>query len=177
MIAATNRDLETEVAENRFREDLYWRLNVIHLHIPPLRERAFDIPLLVEHFLQKYSFGKTALEIVPETLAVLTAYPWQGNVRELENTVERAVALAHGAILTIEDLPERILSSGASAALIARSKNERSTLAELERDYILGILHKTGGNKSRTAEILALDRKTLYRKLEEYRAADPSLDI
>ncbi len=177
VIAATNRNLETEVAENRFREDLYWRLNVIHLHIPPLRERAFDIPLLVEHFLNKYSFGKNALEIAPETLAVLTAYPWQGNVRELENTVERAVALTHGAILTPEDLPERIRKSGASAALIARSKNKHLTLAELERDYILEILRETGGNKSRAAEILALDRKTLYRKLDEYRAADPSLDV
>lgn len=176
VIAATNRDLETEVKENRFREDLYWRLNVIHLRVPPLRERAFDIPLLVEHFLQKYSFGKT-LEIAPETLAVLTAYPWRGNVRELENTIERAVALAHGAILTVEDLPERIRSSGASAALIAQSKNKHLTVAELEQAYILEILRETGGNKSRAAEILGLDRKTLYRKLDEYRAADPNLEF
>ena len=177
VIAATNRDLETEVKENRFREDLYWRLNVIQLNVPPLRNRAFDIPLLVEHFLQKYSANEKMLEISPETLAVLTAYPWQGNVRELENTVERAVALARGAILTPEDLPERIRSSGASAALIAKSKNKLMTLAEIEREYILEILRETGGNKSRAAEILSLDRKTLYRKLDEYRAADPSLEI
>lgn len=177
VITATNRDLETEVKENRFREDLYWRINVIQLNVPPLRERVFDIPLLVEHFLQKYSAGEKILEIAPETLAVLTAYPWQGNVRELENTVERAVALASGAILTPEDLPERIRSAGASAALIAKSKNKQLTLAELEREYILEILRETGGNKSRAAEILALDRKTLYRKLDDYRAADPTLEF
>jgi DNA-binding NtrC family response regulator len=169
VIAATNRDLEKEVAEGRFREDLYWRLNVIQLHIPPLRERAFDIPLLVEHFLTKAARGGSQpLEIAPETLALLTAYPWHGNVRELENTIERAVALTTGAILTPEDLPERIRRSGGSSALLAKARNGHLTLAELEREYILEILRQTGGNKSRAAEILDLDRKTLYRKLDEY---------
>jgi DNA-binding NtrC family response regulator len=178
IIAATNRDLEREVAENRFREDLFWRLNVIHLHVPPLRERVFDVPLLVEYFLQKVRRGeRQPLEIAPETLALLTAYSWQGNVRELENTVERAVALARGAVLTPEDLPERIRTAGASARLIAKSKAKRMTLDELEREYILEILREAGGNKSKAAEILDLDRKTLYRKLDEYRAADPTLDV
>lgn len=168
VIAATNRDLEKAVADNEFREDLYWRLNVIHLHVPALRERAFDVPLLVEHFLAKYSLYNHALEIAPETLALLTAYSWQGNVRELENTIERAVALARGAVLTPEDLPERIRSGGASSAILAKAKTKRLTLAELEREYILEIVRETGGNKSRAAEMLGLDRKTLYRKLDEY---------
>lgn len=167
IIAATNRDLEKDVAENRFREDLYWRLNVIHLHVPPLRERAFDIPLLVEHFLAKFA-RNNLLEVAPETLALLTAYPWHGNVRELENTIERAVALAAGAILTPEDLPERIRTNGGSSAILTKAKARHLTIAELEREYIFEILREADGNKSRAAEILGLDRKTLYRKLEDY---------
>ena len=173
VIAATNRDLEKAVADNEFREDLYWRLNVIHIHVPALREHAFDVPLLVEHFLAKYSFKTAPLEISPETLALLTAYSWRGNVRELENTIERAVALARGAVLTPEDLPERVRSNAASAAILAKAKARRLTLAELEREYILEIMRETGGNKSRAAEMLGLDRKTLYRKLDEY-AAEPN---
>ncbi len=167
VITATNRDLEKDVSENRFREDLYWRLNVIHLHVPPLRERAFDIPLLAEHFLAKFARNKQ-IEVAPETLALLTAYPWHGNVRELENTIERAIALMRGAILTPEDLPERIRSSGGSSAILTKAKNKHLTLAEIEREYILEIVRETKGNKSRAAEILGLDRKTLYRKLEDY---------
>lgn len=172
VIAATNRDLEKDVAEARFREDLYWRVNVIHLHAPPLRERAYDIPLLVEYFLAKIAAKQAAapLPIAPDALALLTAYSWQGNVRELENTIERAIALARGSILTVEDLPERIRAGGMSSAVLANAKNQRLTLAELEREYILEILRETDGNKSRTAEILGLDRKTLYRKLDEYAA-------
>jgi len=179
VIAATNRDLEKEVEANRFREDLYWRLNVIHLHVPPLRERPADIPLLVEHFIQKtaQANGAQPLGVTPEALAVLTAYPFPGNVRELQNAVERAVAFARGALITPEDLPQRVRTSGASAALIARSSQQRLTLDELEREYILETLRATGGNKSRAAEILGLDRKTLYRKLDEYRAADPTLQV
>jgi DNA-binding NtrC family response regulator len=173
VIAATNRDLEKAVANGAFREDLYWRLNVIHLHVPPLRERQFDIPLLIEHFLTKIA-GKqnqTPLSIAPDALALLTAYSWQGNVRELENTIERAVALARGAILTVEDLPERIRKSASeTSAILAAAKAKRLTLDELEREYILEILRESGGNKSRAAEILGLDRKTLYRKLDEYAA-------
>jgi DNA-binding NtrC family response regulator len=175
VIAATNRDLEKAVAKGEFREDLYWRVNVIHLHIPPLRERAFDIPLLIEHFLAKIAKKQNSapLEIAPETLAFLTAYSWQGNVRELENTLERAIALARGAVLTIEDLPERIRrASGQTEAILSAAKSKRLTLNELEQAYILEIMRETDGNKSRAAEILGLDRKTLYRKLDEYRVAD-----
>jgi DNA-binding NtrC family response regulator len=179
VIAATNRDLEREVDEGRFREDLFWRLNVIHLHVPALRERPFDIPLLVEHFVQKIADANNAqpLAIAPDALAILTAYPFPGNVRELENTVERAVAFARGATITPDDLPQRVRSTGATAALVARASAQRLTLDELEREYILETLRHTGGNKSRAAEILGLDRKTLYRKLDEYRVTDPSLEI
>ncbi|HLM60593.1 MAG TPA: sigma-54 dependent transcriptional regulator, partial [Pyrinomonadaceae bacterium] len=180
VIAATNRDLERAVANGEFREDLYWRVNVIHLHVPPLRERAFDVPLLVEHFLAKIAKKQNQVlrSIAPDALALLTAYSWQGNVRELENTLERAIALARGAVLTIEDLPERIRDSAAQTSVIlAAAKSKRLTLAELEREYILEILREAQGNKSRAAETLGLDRKTLYRKLDEYRAADSTLDV
>lgn len=173
VVAATNRDLERAVADNEFREDLYWRVNVVHLHVPPLRERTFDIPLLVEHFLMKIAAKQNhaPLSIAPDALALLTAYSWQGNVRELENTLERAVALARGAILTIEDLPARIRTAASeTSAILHAAKTKRLTLNELEREYILEILHESGGNKSRAAETLGLDRKTLYRKLDEYAA-------
>ena len=178
VIAATNRDLEKAVANNEFREDLYWRVNVVHLHVPPLRERTFDIPLLVEHFLTKIAAKHTSapLSIAPDALALLTAYSWQGNVRELENTIERAVALARGAILSVEDLPARVREAASkTSAILHAAKTKRLTLAELERRYILEILRDTGGNKSRAAEILGLDRKTLYRKLDEYRASETQI--
>lgn len=172
VIAATNRELEEEVRTNRFRQDLYWRLNVIHLRVPPLRERAYDIPLLVEHFVNRLATtsGKAPLDVSPETLAMLTAYSWPGNVRELENAIERAAALARGVQLTPQDLPDRVRAGGAAARFIAQSSAQSLTLRELERDYILEVMRKTGGNKSRAAELLGLDRKTLYRKLDEYRA-------
>jgi DNA-binding NtrC family response regulator len=178
-VAATNRDLEEEVRAGRFREDLYWRLNVIHLRVPPLRERRFDIPLLVEHFMASAAeaSGMPPLDVAPEALAILTAYSWPGNVRELENAVERAIALAEGARLLPADLPERVRSSGATAALIARGRERRLTLRELEREYILETLRETGGNKLRAAEMLGVDRKTLYRKLDEYRSEDPTLEV
>lgn len=179
VVVATNRDLEKEVSESRFREDLYWRLNVIHLHIPPLRERPVDIPLLVEHFLNKTAEagGRSALNVTPEALAILTAYSWPGNARELENAIERAVALADGSLLTPDDLPERISSTGKTSALLARAREQRLTLHDLEKEYIIETLRLTGGNKSRAAEILGFDRRTLHRKLDEYRAEDPSFEL
>lgn len=179
MIAATNRNLEEAVANNQFREDLYWRINVIHLHVPPLRERQFDIPLLVEHFLTKIARKQNVppLAIAPDALALLTAYTWEGNVRELENAIERAVALARGAVLTVDGLPERIRkASSETSAILAGAKAKRLTLYELEREYILEVLRECGGNKSRAAETLGLDRKTLYRKLDEYSAAGESAE-
>jgi DNA-binding NtrC family response regulator len=179
VVAATNRDLEKEVAEGRFREDLFWRLNVIHLHIPPLRERPFDIPLLVEHFLNKSAeaAGRPPLNVTPEALAVLTAYAWPGNARELENAIERAVALADGARLTPDDLPQRVRTNRQTGSLLARAREQRMTVHELEREYIVETLRLTGGNKSRAASILGLDRRTLHRKLDEYRQADPTFEL
>ncbi len=171
VVAATNRNLEQDMHEGRFREDLFWRLNVIRLKVPPLCERPFDIPLLVEHFINKATetAKRPPLDVAPDTLAILTAYAWPGNVRELENAIERAVAFARGATLLPEDLPERVRTSGRTTALIARSLEQNMTLRELEREYILEMLRRTEGNKSRAAELLGLDRKTLYRKLDEYR--------
>ncbi len=179
VIAATNRDLEKDVAESSFRGDLYWRLNVIHLHIPPLRERPFDIPLLVEHFINKIAekSGQPPLNVLPETLATLTTYSWPGNARELENVIERAIALAAGHNLTPDDLPDRVRSDSQSSSLIARAKERRMTLRELEREYIIEALRMTGGIKSRAAEILGIDRRTLHRKLDEYRAEDPGFEL
>ncbi|HEY7179821.1 MAG TPA: sigma-54 dependent transcriptional regulator [Blastocatellia bacterium] len=172
VVAATNRDLEQDVRDGRFREDLFWRLNVIRLEVPPLRERPVDIPLLVEHFVNKTTEAgkRPPLDVSSESLAILTAYSWPGNVRELENAIERAVAFARGTVITPADLPKRVRTSGGASALIARSIEQNMTLRELEREYILGVLRRTGGNKSRAAELLGLDRKTLYRRLDEYRA-------
>ncbi|MBI1764985.1 MAG: sigma-54-dependent Fis family transcriptional regulator [Acidobacteria bacterium] len=179
IIAATNRDLEKEVQAGRFREDLFWRLNVIHLHIPPLRERPFDIPLLVEHFLNKLakSAQTEPLNVTAEALAVLTAYAWPGNARELENAIERAVALAEGTNLAPHDLPERIRNSGQAAQMLTQARQQRMTLRELEREYILETLRLTDGNKSRAAELLGFDRRTLHRKLDEYRVEDPNFAL
>ncbi|MBO0797556.1 MAG: sigma-54-dependent Fis family transcriptional regulator, partial [Blastocatellia bacterium] len=178
VVAATHRNLELEMREGRFREDLYWRLNVITLRVPALRERPFDIPLLVEYFINRATraIGKPPLDISPEALALLTAYSWPGNVRELENAIEHAVAFAQGAELMPEDLPERVRGNGATAAIIAHAQTDQLTLRELERTYILETLRKTGGNKLRAAEILGLDRKTLYRRLAEYRIENQSED-
>ena len=161
VIVATNRDLEQEAADGRFRQDLYWRLNVLHVHVPPLRERPTDIPLLVRHFLKERP-------IASEAMALLAAYPWPGNVRELRNAIERATTLTPAGEIRAADLPPRIREAGRSAALVADASRRQATLRDLEREYVLEILRQVGGNKSRASEILGLDRKTLYRKLEEY---------
>ncbi len=172
VVAATNRDLEQDVSDGRFREDLFWRLNVIRLKVPPLRNRSFDIPLLVEHFVNKTAEAakRPPLDVSSEALAILTAYSWPGNVRELENAIERAIAFARGPVITPDDLPERVRTSGGASVLIARSVEQNLTIREMEREYILEVLRRTDGNKSRAAELLGLDRKTLYRRLDEYRA-------
>jgi two-component system response regulator PilR (NtrC family)/two-component system response regulator HydG len=163
VIAASNQNLEEAVAQGRFREDLFWRLNVVQIPVPPLRERVADIPLLVEHFLD----GRA---IAPEAIAVLAAYPWPGNVRELRNAIERAMALSASEAIQVADLPPRIREEGRAAALVSAASRKQVPLRVLERDYILEVLRQVGGNKSRAAEILGLDRKTLYRKLDEYAA-------
>jgi DNA-binding NtrC family response regulator len=165
-VAATNRDLDQEIADGRFRQDLYWRLHVLPIHLPPLRERIADIPLLAEHFLA----GRA---IASDALAMLTAYPWPGNVRELRNALDRAATLADAHQILPRDLPASVRNAAGATAQVAEASSRQLPLRDVERAYILEILRQTGGNKSRTAEILGVDRKTLYRKLDEYRADPP----
>jgi glycine cleavage system H protein len=169
VIAATNRDLERALREGRFREDLYYRLNVIQLHLPPLRGRQDDILALADHFLLR-SVGRSAKPVrgwKESAKKLLLAYHWPGNVRELENVVERAVALAEGEFIGPDDLP-RALQERRGQDLLSSAVAQGFTLDQLEREFIERVLELEGGNKTRTAQRLGLDRKTLYRKLEEY---------
>jgi two-component system NtrC family response regulator len=169
VLAATNSDLPSEVRAGRFREDLFYRLNVVNIHLPDLRERREDIPLLVEHFVKKACRANSLPEkaVSPDVLKRLTAQDWPGNVRELENVIERAVVLSRDTLLAEEDLPQEMQGS-VPASAIAEAVGERLTLAELERRYILAILNSVGGARSEAAQILGIDRKTLYRRLCEY---------
>jgi DNA-binding NtrC family response regulator len=171
VIAATNRDLERALREGRFREDLYYRLNVIQLPLPPLRGRQEDILALADHFLQR-SAGRSAKAVKgwrEGAKKLLLAHHWPGNVRELENVVERAVALAESEFIGPDDLP-RALQERKSPDLLSSAVAQGFTLDQLEREYIERVLDVEGGNKTRAAQRLGLDRKTLYRKLEEYAA-------
>jgi DNA-binding NtrC family response regulator len=167
-LAATNRDLREAVASGRFRQDLYYRLNVVHLHLPPLSERPGDVPLLAHHFLQRFSatLGRNVRDIDMEALAILAAYDFPGNVRELANLIERGVALADGPVLRTEHLPDDLRQLQVRAV---RPKGpELPTLEEQEADYIRWVLEQTGGNKTRAAEILGIDRVSLWRKIKRY---------
>jgi DNA-binding NtrC family response regulator len=168
VIAASNTDLEKLSASGAFRGDLLYRLNVIQLHLPPLRERREDIHLLVAHFLRKHAQGPTpALD--EKAMQCLTAYSWPGNVRELENVIERAITLSQSGVITLDDLPPRIRSQRSystpplSADDLAELFSGLPNLDEIERRYILHVLDATGNNRKRTAEILGINRKTLYR--------------
>jgi two-component system response regulator AtoC len=163
VVAATNKDLERLVEEKKFREDLYYRLNVVSIYLPPLRERPEDIPLLIDHFLRKYATQnqKPLVHISPEALDLLSKYRWPGNVRELENVIERAVTLTQSGIILPEDLPHRIRVGSAEADL--RVFPGRIPLSEMEKLYIQKVLEETGGNRKKAAEILGIDRRTLYR--------------
>jgi DNA-binding NtrC family response regulator len=169
LIAATNRDLEEEIKRGTFRSDLFYRLNVIALHLPPLRQRREDIPLLADHFLQRASQtrGENAKSVTPEALEVLQTYSWPGNVRELENALERAVILTSGESIGVAALPERITERKAEP-LVADRTPPNPTLEAIERAYILWVLQSEGGNKTRAAEALGIDPSTLYRKLSRY---------
>jgi DNA-binding NtrC family response regulator len=172
VIAATNRDLERALREGRFREDLYYRLNVIQLQLPPLRGRQEDILPLAEHFLLRSArrSSKVVHGWKEGARKLLLGYQWPGNVRELENVVERAVALAEGELIGVEDLP-RNLQERKGQDLLSSAVAQGFTLDQLEREYIERVLDVEGGNKTRAAQRLGLDRKTLYRKLEEYAAS------
>ena len=169
LIAATNVMLAEEVKAKRFREDLYYRLNVIELRLPPLRDRKEDIPLLVHGLLKKC---ETAQEkhiegIADSALARLIDYPWPGNVRELENIVERAATLTQGLKISLEDLPSNIQDIKGEGQFIEDAVEQTLPLAQVEWNYIRRVLEKLGGNKYQTAHVLGIDRKTLYRKLSE----------
>jgi DNA-binding NtrC family response regulator len=169
LIAATNRDLDEEIKVGRFRSDLYYRLNVIAIHLPPLRQRRDDIPLLAEHFLQRIAAQRNEApkRIEPVALEILQEYQWPGNVRELENALERAVILSAGAQIGLEVLPERVTQRKSEPLVSARTPTN-PTLEAVERAYILWVLQSEGGNKSRAAEVLGIDPSTLYRKLSRY---------
>lgn len=174
IVAATNRNLEDEVYEKRFREDLYYRVNVVKIDVPPLRERGGDVLHLSQHFLKQFADrnNKSSLELSTTGAEKLMAYNWPGNVRELENCMEHAVALARFEQITVEDLPEKIRAYRAERFVVAANDpTEIVTMDELERRYILRVLSLVGGNKSRAAQVLGFDRRTLYRKLERYGAS------
>jgi len=167
ILAATNADIEREVEEGSFRSDLYYRINVVTIEIPPLRERVEDIPLLANHFLARAcrELGRPELAFSREALRLLVGYYWPGNVRELQNVAHRAAALAMGHEVGPGDLPVKITRQ-VPARLSTGSRPQ--SLADLERAHILSVLEFTGGNKTEAAAILGIDRKTLYRKLDEY---------
>jgi two-component system response regulator HydG len=172
IIAATNRDPEQAVENGRLREDLYYRLNVIHIDVPPLRARGGDVAYLARHFLGGIArnTGARVTGFSPEATEKLLAYDWPGNVRELRNCVERAVALADGAVVGVNDLPLRVRDYQSSHVLVAADDpSELVTLEEVERRYITRVVETCGKNKSLAARVLGISRKTLYRRLESFR--------
>ncbi|MBN2449015.1 MAG: sigma-54-dependent Fis family transcriptional regulator, partial [Lentisphaeria bacterium] len=178
LLAATNRDLKQRVEEGHFREDLYYRLNVVNIHLPPLRERGDDVPLLLKHFLDQAAAenGKKLDGFTPEALKVLCAYQWPGNVRELRNCVERMVVMVRGTALTLKDVPSdlrnalaRDLESDAAPRESAPSLNLDSN----ERALIIQALRQAGGNRTAAARILGISRRTLHRKLHTYGLQEP----
>ena len=175
LITATNRDLESAVEDGRFRGDLYYRIDVVHVSVPPLRARGTDVLLLAQHFAQSFSsnFGKTVGGLSPEVAEKLLAYSWPGNVRELANAIERAVALTRAESLMVEDLPEKIRSSERPPLAVSSfDPTDLVPLEEIERRYILRVLDAVRGNRTAAANALGLDRKTLYRKLKAYGAGE-----
>ena len=171
-LAATNRDLQQAVAEGVLRSDLYYRLNVVNLHLPPLRERRDDVPLLAQYFLKKVasSMKRTMTEVAPQALAVLQLYNYPGNVRELENIIERGAALATDDVLRVAQLPETL--RGMTAGNRAPASTPLPTLENQEADYIRWVLEQTEGNRTQAASILGIDRVSLWRKLKKYGIAD-----
>ena len=169
VIAATNRDLEEEIRRGGFRSDLYYRLNVISVHLPPLRERRDDVPLLAELFLRRVAEtrGEEQKTLSADALSAMMVYDWPGNVRELENALERAALLTPGTVIEPAVLPERVVERRAEP-LVAERRAPNPTLETVERAYIQWILQQEGGNKTRAAEVLGIDPSTLYRKLSRY---------
>ena len=169
LIVATNRDLESAIEDGRFRDDLYYRINVVHIDLPPLRSRAGDVLPLAQHFLRQFAAraGKSVLAIAPAAAEKLVAYAWPGNVRELQNCIERSVALARYDQIGVDDLPEKIRSYRSSHVIVpGDDPSELVPMEEVERRYIARVMETVGGNKTAAARILRLDRKRLYRMLD-----------
>ncbi len=171
VVAATNRDLEDDIKRGRFRTDLYYRLNVIAIHLPPLRDRRDDVPIFVDAFLRRIAkeHAEGLKQLSPEALEAILAYDWPGNVRELENALERAVVLTKGETIPFAAIPEKITERKAEP-LVAERAHHNPTLEVIERAYITWVLQGEGGNKTRAAEVLGIDPSTLYRKLSKYEA-------
>ena len=181
VIAATNRDLKQEVAEGRFREDLYYRLNVVHIPVPPLRDRIDDIPILVAHFIQKYgqNEGKGSIKVAPQTLKRIYSYPWPGNVRELENAIERAIILCRGDTVEPEDLmdefgePEKAKPGAADLDVdverfLSSGMDLNDTLGAIEKKMIVTALERTGHVQAHAAELLGIKRNLMQYKMKKY---------
>jgi transcriptional regulator with PAS, ATPase and Fis domain len=166
VVAATNKQLENEMKANRFREDLYYRLNVVTIDLPPLRERRQDIPELVEHFVKNRQLGPKHITVHPDALQALVRYDWPGNVRELANVIERAQILAEDNTITLDDLPEALVE--ARGEDMAATGNPRH-LREVERRHVLSVLHDENGNKVHAAKALGISRRALYRLIAKYR--------
>ncbi len=170
IIAAGNRNLGDLVEQGTFRKDLYYRLRVIEIDLPPLRERREDIPLLIEHFLKKFGQERgQAFALAPDALPTLLAYSWPGNVRELENVLEAAVALNRSGVITLEDLPPKLRAAPAEGAATSDLYADLPTLNDLESRYLRYVLKAAQGNKAKAAEILGINRKTLYRMAERFK--------
>jgi DNA-binding NtrC family response regulator len=169
LIAATNRDLDDELKAGRFRSDLYYRLNVIAMHLPPLRARMDDVPILAEAFLRRMAADRATApkRLDEEALAAVMSYDWPGNVRELENALERAATLTPGEVIPAASLPVRVTERRAPP-LVSERPHANPTLEAVERAYIMYVLQGEGGNKTRAAEVLGIDPSTLYRKLGRY---------
>jgi len=175
IFSATHRDLEADVRERRFRQDLFYRINVVCIDVPPLRERVGDTLKLGAYFLDKFcrQADRPHVSLSPQVAERLLAYEWPGNVRELENCMERVAALARFDQAMPEDLPESIRASRTDGLVVSAGQSEEIVkIDELERRYILRVLKIVEGNKSRAAQLLGLDRRTLYRKLDQYRQAE-----
>jgi len=177
IIAATNRNLEEAIARKEFREDLYYRLNVFPIYLPPLRERKEDIPQLVSYFLQHFcqKLNKPLIQMDPEIMGLLMAYDWPGNIRELENVIERLVILTTGNKISAKDLPRSIYrgkSNSSEALLPAQGRSLKEVMNDIEKQIIKKILAEPGGNRSKSAERLGISRRALHYKLVEYQLAD-----
>lgn len=178
IVSATHRDLEAEILAGRFREDLFYRLNVISLTIPPLRERRSDIELLAEFFIKKNSvkLGSPVRSIAPDALTALTEYSWPGNIRELENCIERATIMSNGDVITRESLPKNIVGTSAQTAEPMSISEEQLSIKHhsriLEQNLIRLALKKTGGNRTHAAKLLEVSHRTLLYKLKDYGMED-----